>query len=99
MIDLNVMVDTVQHGKKQFIKKYIKHPEMSNTWNKYVDVQTVFAKQAIETGKNTVLLVGEKIIGTHGEKLFNPFGIDWFEAGWDSLVKNSAEKNKTYWNR
>lgn len=91
--DLHILVDTVQHGKKQFVKKYFKHPELAMTWNKYIDVQTVFVKQAIETGTNSALLVVEKMIGTHGEKLFNPFGIDWFEAGWDSIVKNKTKQN------
>lgn len=92
MIKPEVLVDTIQHGKKQFIKKYMKHPELSQAWNQYVDAQSVFVKQALKTNETTALLVMEKIIGTHGEKLFNPFGIDWFEAGWDSLVKNNLKK-------
>lgn len=87
-----VLVDTIQHGKKQFIKKYIKHPELSQAWNKYVDTQSVFVKQALKTNEATTMLVMEKMIGTHGEKLFNPFGIDWFEAGWDAAVKNNLKK-------
>jgi len=87
-----VLVDTIQHGKKQFIKKYMKHPELSHAWNQYVDAQSVFVKQALKTSETTALLVMEKIIGTHGEKLFNPFGIDWFEAGWDAAVKNNLKK-------
>jgi hypothetical protein len=92
MIDIEVMVDTIQHGKKQFIKKYMKHPELSRTWNQYVDTQSAFVKQAFNTFETCNLLVVEKIIGSHGEKLFNPFGIDWYEAGWDSLVKKNNKK-------
>lgn len=92
MTNPEVLVDTIQHGKKQFIKKYMKHPELSQAWNQYVDVQSLFVKQALKTNETTTLLVMEKIIGTHGEKLFNPFGIDWFEAGWDALVKNNLKK-------
>jgi len=92
MTNSEVLVDTIQHGKKQFIKKYMKHPELSQAWNQYVDAQSVFVKQALKTNKTTSMLVMEKMIGTHGEKLFNPFGIDWFEAGWDSLVKHNSKK-------
>ena len=92
MTNSEVLVDTIQHGKKQFIKKYMKHPELSQAWNQYVDAQSVFVKQALKTNKTTSMLVMEKMIGTHGEKLFNPFGIDWFEAGWDSLVKHNSNK-------
>lgn len=92
MIDIEVMVDTIQHGKKQFIKKYIKHPELNQSWNKYVDTQTSFIQQALKTNETTILLLTEKIIGSHGEKLFNPFGIDWYEAGWDSIVKKNNKK-------
>jgi hypothetical protein len=92
MTNPEVLVDTIQHGKKQFIKKYMKHPELSQAWNHYVDAQSVFVKQALKTNETTALLVMEKIIGTHGEKLFNPFGIDWFEAGWDAAVKNNLKK-------
>jgi len=87
-----VLVDTIQHGKKQFIKKYMKHPELSQAWNQYVDTQSVFVKQALKTNETMSLLLMEKMIGTHGEKLFNPFGIDWFEAGWDAAVKNNLKK-------
>lgn len=92
MTNPEVLVDTIQHGKKQFIKKYMKHPELSHAWNQYVDAQTTFVQQALKTNETTVLLLVEKAIGTHGEKLFNPFGIDWFQAGWDSLVKHNSKK-------
>ena len=92
MTNPEMIVDTIQHGKKQFIKKYMKHPELSQAWNHYVDAQSVFVKQALKTKETTALLVMEKMIGTHGEKLFNPFGIDWFEAGWDAAVKNNLKK-------
>ena len=55
--------------------------------------QTIFVQQILKTYDTTFLLVLEKIIGTHGEKLFNPFGIDWFEAGWDATVKNNVRKS------
>jgi hypothetical protein len=92
MTNPEVLVDTIQHGKKQFIKKYMKHPELSQAWNHYVDAQSVFVKQALKTNETTALLIMEKLIWTHGEKLFNPFGIDWFEAGWDAAVKNNLKK-------
>lgn len=92
MIEPVVVVDTIQNGKKQFIKKYIKHPELAHDWNKYVDTQTIFVQQALKTFETSFLLVFEKIIGTHGEKLFNPLGIDWFQAGWDAAVKNNVRK-------
>jgi hypothetical protein len=92
MTNPEVLVDTIQHGKKQFIKKYMKHPELSQAWTKYVDDQSVFVKQAIKTNETTALLLIEKMIGSTGEKLFNPFGIDWFEAGWDAAVKNNLKK-------
>lgn len=47
-----VLVDTIQHGKKQFIKKYMKHPELSQAWNQYVDAQSVFVKQALKTKRD-----------------------------------------------
>ncbi len=93
MTDPEVLIDTIQNGKKQFVKKYMKHPELSQAWNKYIDAQTIFMQQALKTNETTMLLLIEKIIGTHGEKLFNPFGIDWFEAGWDAAVKKNS-KNK-----
>jgi len=70
----------------------MKHPELSQAWNQYVDAQSIFVKQALKTNETTSMLLMEKVIGTHGEKLFNPFGIDWFQAGWDSLVKHNSKK-------
>ena len=85
-------VDTVQNGKKQFIKKYMNHAELAHDWNKYVDAQTVFVQQALKTYETSFLLMLEKMMGTHGERLFNPLGIDWFQAGWDAAVKNTVKK-------
>jgi len=77
MTNPEVLVDTIQHGKKQFIKKFMKHPELSQAWNQYVDAQSIFVKQALKTNETTSMLLME---------------IDWFQAGWDSLVKHNSKK-------
>ena len=92
MTEPSVVVDTIQNGKKQFIKKYMHHAELAHDWNKYVDTQTIFVQQALKTYETSFLLVLEKMMGTHGERLFNPLGIDWFQAGWDAAVKNTVKK-------
>jgi hypothetical protein len=79
-------------AKNNLLKNICIMPNLHHNWNKYVDTQTIFVQQALKTYETTFLLVLEKMMGTHGERLFNPLSIDWFRAGWDAAVKNYCKK-------
>lgn len=44
------LVDAVQHGKKQFVTTFVKHEDVANTMNKFIDTQSQYTKQAFDAG-------------------------------------------------
>lgn len=85
-----LMIDSVQNGKKQFINKYITNPELARAWTEYVDTQTKFLHVSIKTGTSVVTTLGREVMETKVEKIFNPFSIDWMRAGWDAWMQQSV---------
>lgn len=88
-----LMVDSVQNGKKQFINKYITNPQLKQAWTEYVDAQTEFLHVSIHTGTTVMTSAGRELMETKVEKIFNPFSIDWFRAGWDAWTAQSNKKS------
>jgi len=86
-------VDIVQNGKKQFINKYITNPNLKDAWTNYVDAQTEFLHVSIKTGTTVLTTVGREVMETKVEKIFNPFSIDWFRAGWDAWTTQTNKKS------
>lgn len=84
-----LMIDSIQNGKKQFINKYITNSELAKAWTEYVDTQTNFLHVSLKTGSTVVTTMGREIMETKVEKLFNPFSIDWMKAGWDAWVQQT----------
>jgi len=87
-----LMIDSVQNGKKQFINKYITNPELAKAWTEYVDTQTKFLHVSMKTGTTVVTTLGREVMETKVEKIFNPFSIDWMRAGWDAWMQQSVAK-------
>lgn len=87
-----LMIDSVQNGKKQFITKYITNPDLAKAWTQYVDSQTEFLHVSIKTGTTVATTMGREFMETKVEKIFNPFSIDWMRAGWDAWMQQSVAK-------
>ena len=90
----SLLIDTVQNGKKQFIKQHIKNPLMSSAWTNFVNKQTDFCHSIIDLQLETITESSKAISETKLGKLMNPFGIDWFTAGWDARVNQGMKENK-----
>ena len=65
-----LMIDSIQNGKKQFINKYITNPDLSRAWTQYVDSQTEFLHTSIKTGTTVMTTCGREIMETKVEKIF-----------------------------
>ena len=90
MLDpINLTIDTIQNGKKQFINKYITNPILKKSWTDYVTKQGDFLHTAMETNLNVVSESTKALMEVKVEKMLNPFGIDWFKAGWDAYTYNN----------
>jgi hypothetical protein len=90
-----LMVDTIQNGKLQFIKNHIKNPLISNAWTNFVNKQSDFCHSIIDLQIETVTESSKAISETTLGKMMNPFGIDWFAAGWDARVNRDLKENKS----
>lgn len=82
-----LLVDTIQNAKKQWVEKYIRNVDVKNNLNLYVDAQSKFLKTALQTTSGIVSTVGYEMLNTKIENMFNPYGIDFFKAGWDAWVE------------
>ena len=82
-----LLVDTIQNAKKQWIEKCIRNTDVKNNLNLFVDAQSKFLKTAIQTTSGILSTVGHEMLNTKIEKMFNPYGIDFFKAGWDAWAE------------
>ena len=82
-----LLVDTIQNAKKQWVEKYVKNIDVKNNLNLFVDAQSKFTKTAIQTTSGILSTVGYEMLNTKIEKMFNPYGIDFFKAGWDAWAE------------
>jgi len=89
-----VTIDSIQNGKHQFIKKYMHDPELALAWKIYVDEQTKFCHTVVETMDVSMRNATKRLMETKVEKLFNPFGIDWYKAGWDAYVNQNTARDQ-----
>ena len=51
MFAVNTFIDTVQGAKKYFVNTFITDKELQKPLNAFVDTQTAFVKQIVETNK------------------------------------------------
>lgn len=90
-----LIIDTIQNAKKQWTEKCVRNIDIKNHLNIYVDAQTKFLKTALASASGISSTIGQDILNTKVEKLFNPFGIDFFKAGWDAWSDaNRADNSK-----
>ena len=51
MFAVDTFIDTVQGAKKYFVNTFVTDKEMQKPLNAFVDTQTAFVKQIVETNK------------------------------------------------
>ena len=81
-----LLIDTIQNAKKQWVEKCIRNQDIKNNCNIYIDAQSKFLKTALTVTSGVATVVGYEMLNTKIEKMFNPFGVDFFKAGWDAWV-------------
>jgi ABC-type transporter Mla subunit MlaD len=53
MFTLDQTIDTVQNGKKQFVKTFVQNEAVANALNNFVDAQSEYTKKAAKVGVDT----------------------------------------------
>jgi hypothetical protein len=51
MFAVDTFIDTIQGAKKQFVSTFVTDKEIQKPLNAFVDTQTAFVKQIVETNK------------------------------------------------
>lgn len=90
-----LFIDSVQNAKRQFVEKYIRHPDIKADMIIYIDAQSRFLHSALEATGNIISTCGREVLQTKVEKLFNPFSIDWHRAGWDAWIAQNRTEQKS----
>ena len=54
MFTLDATIDTIQGGKKQFVKTFVQNEKMAEAMNSFIDAQAEYTKKATKVGTDTV---------------------------------------------
>jgi hypothetical protein len=60
MFTFDAMIDTVQTGKKQFVKTFVNNEKIADALNEFIDAQTTYTKQAVNVGTKTATTLGKE---------------------------------------
>lgn len=53
MFTADAIIDTVQHGKKQFVKTFVQNDAAATAMNSFIDAQADYTKKAAAVGMDT----------------------------------------------
>jgi uncharacterized protein (UPF0332 family) len=62
MFTFNTTIDTVQNGKKQFVKAFVNDAKIADALNEFIDAQTAYTKQAVATATKTATTLGKEVM-------------------------------------
>ena len=60
MFTFDTAIDTVQTGKKQFVKTFVNNEKIADALNEFIDAQTAYTKQAMGTATKTATVLGKE---------------------------------------
>lgn len=49
MFNPEIIIDTIQNGKKQFVNTFVQHDGVKKALNEFVDAQAEYTKSAVKT--------------------------------------------------
>ncbi|NBW58037.1 hypothetical protein EBR43_09740 [bacterium] len=62
MFTIDTMVDSVQNGKKTFVKTFVKNETIADAMNAFIDAQSMYTKSAAKVGLDTVLSITSEMV-------------------------------------
>jgi hypothetical protein len=70
-------IDFVQTGKRQMVEHLVKHPDMANVCNQFIDAQTAYTKNAVDASIRAMTdLSGLWYNPKFGTELAKSYGLD-----------------------
>lgn len=62
MFSADTLIDTIQTGKKEFVKTFVKHEEIAKAMNSFVDAQTEYTKKAAKAGTDVATKLASEAV-------------------------------------
>ena len=61
MLTMDTVIDSVQSGKKEFVKTFVRQEDMANVMNRYIDTQTDYSKEVSKLGTEVMAMTGKQM--------------------------------------
>jgi hypothetical protein len=99
MFTFDTIIDGVQTAKKQAVKSFVKHDEIANQLNSFVDAQTAYTKDAVKVGTEAAARIGEEVIkvtreaadkmanGDYVKKYADKVSQDFYQSFWQEAFR------------
>lgn len=91
MFTMDTVIDSVQTGKKEFVKTFVRQEDMADVMNRYIDIQTDYAKDATKLATESMAIVGkqaQQAFETFAKFDFIKFGNDMTKAFQTATAKS-----------
>ncbi len=62
MFTADAIIDTVQNGKKQFVKTFVQNETAAQAMNNFIDAQAEYTKKAAKVGMDTMTTLGTEMV-------------------------------------
>ena len=69
MFTADAIIDTVQTGKKQFVKTFVTNEAVATAMNSFVDAQADYTKKAFKVGVDTFTTLSSELIKANQEAM------------------------------
>ena len=64
MFTADAIIDTVQNGKKQFVKTFVQNEAAATAMNTFIEAQADYTKKAVAVGMDTVTTLSTEMVKT-----------------------------------
>lgn len=62
MFTADAIIDTVQNGKKTFVKTFVQNETAAQAMNNFIDAQAEYTKKAAKVGMDTMTTLGTEMV-------------------------------------
>lgn len=62
MFTIDPVIDTVQTGKKTFVKTFVNNENVAEALNRFIDAQTEYTKKAVKVATDTATVLTQETV-------------------------------------
>jgi hypothetical protein len=90
MFTVDQSVDTIQNGKKQFVKTFVQNETAATAMNEFIDAQADYTKKAAKVGMDTFTVLASETT----KAMQNAMKFDYTKFGEGIMKAYTANTNK-----